>query len=321
MPNETLIGDSSTTIACITIKTGQSGCNAYFYPSIYKLLVVDEVRRQKFDLGYAGSRLLERLLEFAGDAVGREDLIAYAWPERVVGQGSLNQQIYTLRQILGDEKSRKIIQTLPRRGYLFHPDFVSRTAEAVPPDLAAAVDVTEIQSVVVEDDTPVQFASALPANNSAAVQKSTTIESSSDNLVVEPVINYAQAVVERKSFNWPLMAVGVFALGLGIATYLFYPKLAGADAPIHEQIHVGELGIVYAGDNPDRLETLKARTQKLTMRLVKMSNAPGTIFWRVAGTYYEALCFSNNSIGKALTVHEDQLESIADEQLRACFPN
>src|SRR4051812_14433277 len=113
MPNESLLGDSPTTVACITIQSGQPGCRALFYPSIYKLLLVIEGKKQTIDLGYAGSRLLEHLIECAGDAVGREDLISYAWPERVVGQGSLNQQIYTLRQILGDEKSRKIIQTLP----------------------------------------------------------------------------------------------------------------------------------------------------------------------------------------------------------------
>lgn len=326
MPNETLIGDSSTTIACITIKTGQPGCHAYFYPSIYKLLVVDESRKQKFDLGYAGSRLLERLLEFAGDAVGREDLIAYAWPERVVGQGSLNQQIYTLRQILGDEKSRKIIQTLPRRGYLFHPDFVSRTAETVPSELfAAEVDATDLQPIVVEDDQPASFAGSLSPSNSATEQKSAAPELTTANVSTGPANNYAGAAAINtpayKPFNWSLMVAGVLALGLGIGAYLFYPKRTGTDAPVHEQINVGELGIVYAEDNPERLEKLKARTHKLTMRLVKVSNAPGTIFWRVAGAYYEAMCFSNNAIGKALTVHEDQLESIADEQLRACFPN
>ncbi|MEN0036251.1 MAG: winged helix-turn-helix domain-containing protein [Cellvibrio sp.] len=326
MPNETLIGDSSTTIACITIKTGQPGCRAFFYPSIYKLLVVDESRKQKFDLGYAGSRLLERLLEFAGDAVGREDLIAYAWPERVVGQGSLNQQIYTLRQILGDEKARKIIQTLPRRGYLFHPDFVSRSADTVPAELfVAEVVATDVQSAVIEDDQPAAFSSNISPTKSVTEQDSAAPELTTANVSAEPAINYAAAAVihtpTHKPFNWPLMLAGVLALGLGVGTYLFYPKRAGVDVPVHEQINVGELGIVYAGDNPERLENLKARTHKLTMRLVKVSNVPGTIFWRVAGTYYEALCVSNNAIGKALTVHEDQLETITEEQLRACFPD
>jgi DNA-binding winged helix-turn-helix (wHTH) protein len=56
--------------------------------------------------------------------VTREELLGYAWADRVVSQGSLNQQIYVLRQILGDEKGRQIIQTLPRRGYLFNPDYI-----------------------------------------------------------------------------------------------------------------------------------------------------------------------------------------------------
>src|SRR5690606_9977978 len=50
--------------------------------------------------------------------------LEYGWTDRVVSRGSLNQQSYVLRQLLGDEKGRNIIQTLPRRGYLFNPEFI-----------------------------------------------------------------------------------------------------------------------------------------------------------------------------------------------------
>lgn len=86
------------------------------------------------ELGYAGGRLLERLLLEPGAVVTREDLLEYAWPGRVVGQGSLNQQIYTLRQLFCDEKGREIIQTLPRRGYLFNPQFVEASPAPHLPD-------------------------------------------------------------------------------------------------------------------------------------------------------------------------------------------
>ena len=115
----------STDKTSVAIRTGHSNTVAHFNASLHQLRLSKEGQADtKIELGFSGSKLLERLLRLPGEVISREELIAYAWPERVVGQGSLNQQIYTLRQILGDEKERDIIQTLPRRGYLFNPDFL-----------------------------------------------------------------------------------------------------------------------------------------------------------------------------------------------------
>lgn len=121
---ETLLAEPGSPIACLIIKTGRNDCYAHFYPALYQLTLVKGGIEEKIDLGYSGSRLLERLLQQPGEVVPREELMSHAWADRVVGQGSLNQQIYTLRQVLGDEKSREIIQTLPRRGYLLNPSYL-----------------------------------------------------------------------------------------------------------------------------------------------------------------------------------------------------
>lgn len=110
-----------------TIRTGLGdGCRAHFHPALYQLVLHRDGFEEKIELGFSGSRLLERLMREPGEVVPRDELLAYAWSDRVVGQGSLNQQIYTLRQILGDEKRREIIQTLPRRGYMINPQYASR---------------------------------------------------------------------------------------------------------------------------------------------------------------------------------------------------
>ena len=118
---------------------GRSDCYAHFYPALYQLTLAKSGIEEKIDLGYSGSRLLERLLQKPGEVVSREELMNHAWADRVVGQGSLNQQIYTLRQVLGDEKSREIIQTLPRRGYLLNPNHlvVPSASDAADPSGAA----------------------------------------------------------------------------------------------------------------------------------------------------------------------------------------
>lgn len=121
----------------LVIRTGWADCHAHFHPAHYQLVLQRNGNEEKVDLGFSGSRLLERLLRFPGEVVPREELLAYAWTDRVVGQGSLNQQVYTLRQLLGDEKRREIIQTLPRRGYMFNPKCLS-----APPATGEATDST-----------------------------------------------------------------------------------------------------------------------------------------------------------------------------------
>ena len=120
---------------CLILKTGRQDCTINFFPARYQLQLSDG--EQRIELGYSGSRLLERLLRNPGEVVSREELLQYAWADRVVGQGSLNQQVYILRQILGDEKERQIIQTLPRRGYLFNVNYLLGPASTAASTVAA----------------------------------------------------------------------------------------------------------------------------------------------------------------------------------------
>lgn len=128
-----MIPQSQSTREIIRLRTGQGNCRLLFQARHYQLRHAGSDHR--IELGYAGSRVLERLLRNPGEVVSREELLEYGWTDRVVSQGSLNQQIYVLRQILGDEKGRQIIQTLPRRGYLFNPEFIEAdTAQAAVPE-------------------------------------------------------------------------------------------------------------------------------------------------------------------------------------------
>lgn len=127
---------SHSTRDVIRLRTGQGDCRLLFQPRHYQLRHPDN--EQRIELGYAGSRVLERLLRNPGEVVSREELLEYGWTDRVVSQGSLNQQIYVLRQLLGDEKGRRIIQTLPRRGYLFNPEFIEAAEAPAPPAASLA---------------------------------------------------------------------------------------------------------------------------------------------------------------------------------------
>jgi TolB-like protein len=74
---------------------------------------------QPTSLGSRAAALLQRLLEQAGQPVGKEDLMAAAWPGLVVEESNLTVQIAALRKVLGEAGSAAWIKTLPRRGYRY----------------------------------------------------------------------------------------------------------------------------------------------------------------------------------------------------------
>jgi DNA-binding winged helix-turn-helix (wHTH) protein/Flp pilus assembly protein TadD len=69
------------------------------------------------------SKVFETLLvlvEHAGETVETDELMRMLWPNTVVEQANLTQNIFILRKLLGDSASHgQYIATIPRRGYRF----------------------------------------------------------------------------------------------------------------------------------------------------------------------------------------------------------
>lgn len=92
---------------------------------------------------------LRALIERRDRLVSKDELLALVWPDTVVEEGNLTQQIFTLRRLLGDEAGRPVfIATLPRRGYRFVGDVV---------DVAPVPDVIPPTAVI---DDPLRVKSA-----------------------------------------------------------------------------------------------------------------------------------------------------------------
>src|ERR1700741_222503 len=83
-----------------------------------------ELRPKSFDV-------LRYLVEHAGRVIGKDELIKAVWPGLCVTDDALVQCIRDVRHALCDEAHR-IIQTVPRRGYLFslEPSPVARHGPA-----------------------------------------------------------------------------------------------------------------------------------------------------------------------------------------------
>jgi TolB-like protein/Tfp pilus assembly protein PilF len=66
---------------------------------------------------------LELLVRERGRLLTKDELMARLWPDTIVGEANLSQNIYQLRKVLEtDEAGPRFIETVPRRGYRFVAD-------------------------------------------------------------------------------------------------------------------------------------------------------------------------------------------------------
>jgi DNA-binding winged helix-turn-helix (wHTH) protein len=71
-------------------------------------------------LGSRAFDILTALVEHAGEVVGKEELIARAWPRTFVEEANLKIQVSALRRALGDgQGGHRYVVTVPGRGYNF----------------------------------------------------------------------------------------------------------------------------------------------------------------------------------------------------------
>jgi DNA-binding winged helix-turn-helix (wHTH) protein/tetratricopeptide (TPR) repeat protein len=63
------------------------------------------------------------LVKRKGEVLAKEELLRIVWPDTIVEENNLNQNISTLRRILGESRGEnRFIATVPGRGYRFIPD-------------------------------------------------------------------------------------------------------------------------------------------------------------------------------------------------------
>jgi TolB-like protein/DNA-binding winged helix-turn-helix (wHTH) protein/Tfp pilus assembly protein PilF len=86
-------------------------------------LAVDELRTTEgtyVELRPRSFAVLRLLAEHAGRLVGKDDIIAKVWDDVAVTEDSLTQCIADIRKTIGDD-DRRVLRTVPRKGYLLVP--------------------------------------------------------------------------------------------------------------------------------------------------------------------------------------------------------
>lgn len=276
--------DGSAT-ACLTLKTGRPGCLVYFYPTRFQLQLASG--EQRIDLGYSGSRLLERLLQTPGEVVTREELLQFAWADRVVGQGSLNQQVYVLRQVLGDEKERQIIQTLPRRGYLINPQYLQH--DSLPPADSAA-------------DNPQAAAPVVAASSAAA--------GAADSEPAPPA-----GAPRPRRLRSARLGVGV---GLLLAVALLAALLLLRTGEQAGSTH-GLLRTTYLGSDDAQRQALRQQGQAIEARLAQLVSGPTELYLSLDEESLLLLCLQAGRSARWFSIPLAQLTDVSDAQLRQCL--
>src|SRR5712692_10530153 len=92
-------------------------------------------------LGSRAFDILAALVDRAGEVVGKEELIARAWPRTIVEEANLKFQVSGLRRALGDgQGGHRYVVTVPGRGYNFvAPVRLQEPAQVpLPPTIAPA---------------------------------------------------------------------------------------------------------------------------------------------------------------------------------------
>src|SRR5262249_45486058 len=91
------------------------------------------------------------LVQHSGQVLKKEELMKLVWPDSVVEEGNLTQNIYLLRKTLSEgSNGQNYIETIPRRGYRFVGAAHDEREDAAAPMPA---EQTKVQAVIEEKKT------------------------------------------------------------------------------------------------------------------------------------------------------------------------
>lgn len=208
-----------------SIRVAKGARVAKFAPDDQVIIFFDSTGEEtSVYLSATESKTLELLIGKPGEVVSREEILKYAWASKVVSGGSINQCIFSLRNILGDEKLHETIQTVTRKGYKFNPEFlVSDTSKPLTPPTEKTTEL-DAQQVDLVGNIEVESSHihTLPADQTLPLRNKS--------------MDSDQRRAQSTLFLW--MVAGLLAVGLSI--FLFEKVLCCLDlfmvelAPVKE---------------------------------------------------------------------------------------
>jgi DNA-binding winged helix-turn-helix (wHTH) protein len=119
--------------------------------------ITHQVTQEQKRLGEYQLKLLSVLLEHVGHVLSHDQLTQLVWKRRVIGHNSLPNAIHRLRAALDDKnKQQRIIQTIPKMGYLLDPTFCEIFEKITEAELEASTEPVIDHQELVRSITPPQ---------------------------------------------------------------------------------------------------------------------------------------------------------------------
>jgi len=277
------------------IRAHEGGRVFCFDPSSQRVTIQESVASESVDLGFAPSRILQLLISRADTMVTRDEIFEFAWPGRVVGQNSLNQAIATLRELLGDDEKRLIIQTVPRHGYRLSSAFVSLAVE-------------------------------LPGREVGESQVGPTVapaELAADEVMAADDVSAGSGLLRR---FWLVNAywqrAGLCALVAILALSLLWRidwGLLTQSGMVTVSRQVGPQQQLFVAPNSEDLSALMDEVSSVSRRLEGLVETPTTIIVNKMHSFYSFVCVDERGASEFMLLHRSQLNEVTDTQLRACL--
>jgi len=188
----------------------------------------------------------------AGDTVERGELLRDVWNGRVVVEEALTRIISQLRQALGDSQQRRLIQTVPKKGYRLRGE-VNWQSTPLPAEPAPSTDSKEAEVA----DIPAQEAVEPPTDSAPAKQPE-------PQKVLSPAPVVSKKALFVAAVLTVLVAVVVFTLN----------KTATDDTPQadEQRISVAVLPLRQLSNDDDTLYFADGITEELTDSLTQNQN-------------------------------------------------
>lgn len=251
----------------------KNGATALFDPDIALLsITTPHGDVQASTIGRAESRVLDLLLMEPGQTKSREEITDYAWNDRVVASGSLNQAVFSLRNLLNDSRDHEILMTVPRRGYCFNRQYV----------LDVAAELTPAAEPVMP--------SPVPVIDEPLSDQHETLPTSTEKASKSNVLSKAHLIG--------------YVLTLAVCAYTGFHS--GFDTPKIEiaSVKQNELTIHAVGHSVAEAETLRDRTAEDVEKF--SPHLKGQVWLNLYKTNYSVSCIRADSSTANLQLNSDQ---------------
>ncbi|WP_186370103.1 winged helix-turn-helix domain-containing protein [Yersinia bercovieri] len=203
-------------------------------------------------LGEYQLKLLTVLLEHLGEIISRDELTNLVWKRRVIGNNSLPNAIHTLRVALGDEnKQQRMIQTIPKMGYLLDPAFCEIIEEITAEDVTKLAARSTDSTTVTDSSLPSEMEIVAPATEAQHLapigEQDATNRENVPTTKVRPSFPQASSTLpavttnamaltkKRQIFGWKNLLIGLLLIIAMIASFSHFTN-KGQEGPQYSAI-------------------------------------------------------------------------------------